>query len=119
MSKRLVRAVEAIPLHLTWDLVRLTDALGESRALPHQACQTLQVWDVSSVGCIAILTNLLVEFKHLLKSVSFANNRSGAKLVQLDQFILLILSDHSWKTLVKNALVSLKLSVCKQHTDWI
>ena len=44
MMKRLVRAVEAIPLHLTLPIVRLDDALGESWALPHQACQTFGVF---------------------------------------------------------------------------
>ena len=43
MLKSLVRAVEAIPLHLTLPIVRLDDALGESWALPYQACQTLRV----------------------------------------------------------------------------
>ena len=43
MIKSLVRAVEAIPLHLTLAIVRLDDALGESWALPYQACQTLYV----------------------------------------------------------------------------
>ena len=43
MMKRLVRAVEAIPLHLTVAIVRLDDALGESWALPYQACQTSEV----------------------------------------------------------------------------
>jgi len=41
--KRLLRAVEAIPLHLTLGIVRLDDAIGESWALPYQACQTLAV----------------------------------------------------------------------------
>ena len=43
MMKSLVRAVEAIPSHLTLPIVRLDDALGESWALPYQACQTLNV----------------------------------------------------------------------------
>jgi hypothetical protein len=38
MMKRVVRAIEAIPLHLTLDIVRFDDALGESWALPFQAC---------------------------------------------------------------------------------
>lgn len=45
MMKRLIRAVEAIPLHLTLAIVRLDDALGESWALPYQACQTLGVFN--------------------------------------------------------------------------
>lgn len=43
MLKRLVRALEAIPLHLSLSIVRLDDALGESWALPYQACQTFAV----------------------------------------------------------------------------
>ena len=50
MMKRLVRAVEAIPLHLSLGIVRLDDALGESWALPYQACQTFQVHTSSSVA---------------------------------------------------------------------
>lgn len=42
--KRVIRAIEAVPLHLTLDVVRLDDALGESWALPLQACRT---WHVS------------------------------------------------------------------------
>lgn len=41
--KEILGAIEAIPLHLTLPIVRLDDALGESWALPYQACQTLQV----------------------------------------------------------------------------
>ncbi len=43
MMKRLIRYVEAIPLHLTLPIVRFDDALGESWALPYQACQTFWV----------------------------------------------------------------------------
>lgn len=43
--KRIIRAIEAIPLHLTLDIVRLDDALGESWALPLQACQSWAVCD--------------------------------------------------------------------------
>jgi hypothetical protein len=43
--KHIIRAIEAIPLHLTLDIVRLDDAHGESWALPLQACTT---WEVSS-----------------------------------------------------------------------
>ncbi|KAF3024094.1 hypothetical protein E8E14_001291 [Neopestalotiopsis sp. 37M] len=42
--KRVIRAIEAIPLHLTMKLVRFDDALGETWALPFQACET---WNVS------------------------------------------------------------------------
>ena len=44
MNKRLVRAVEAIPLHLSLGIVRLDDALGESWALPFQACLSEEVY---------------------------------------------------------------------------
>ena len=43
MMKRLLRAVEAIPLHLSLAIVRLDDGLGESWALPYQACRTINV----------------------------------------------------------------------------
>ena len=45
--KRMVKAVEAIPLHLTLAIVRLDDALGESWALPYQACQNL--WVIAAI----------------------------------------------------------------------
>ncbi len=51
MIKRLVRAVEAIPLHLTLAIVRLDDALGETWALPYQACQTLHVLETPQMIC--------------------------------------------------------------------
>ncbi|KAF5651832.1 general transcriptional corepressor ssn6 [Fusarium sp. NRRL 25303] len=38
--KLMMRAIEAIPLHLTLDIVRLDDVHGESWALPLQACRT-------------------------------------------------------------------------------
>jgi hypothetical protein len=41
--KRILRAIEAIPLHLTLDIVRFDDALGESWALPYQACKQWRV----------------------------------------------------------------------------
>lgn len=42
--RRIARAIEAIPLHLSLGIVRLDDALGESWALPFQACTE---WSVS------------------------------------------------------------------------
>lgn len=48
MMKRLVRAIEAIPLHLTLAVVRFDDALGESWALPYQVCQTFEVGRVTT-----------------------------------------------------------------------
>lgn len=44
--KQILRAINAIPLHLTLDIVRFDDALGESWALPFQACRE---WEVSHV----------------------------------------------------------------------
>lgn len=41
--KVITRAIESIPLHLTLPVVRLDDALGESWALPFQACTTYDV----------------------------------------------------------------------------
>lgn len=42
--KRIARALEAIPLHLTLPIIRFDDALGESWGLPFQACTR---WHVS------------------------------------------------------------------------
>jgi hypothetical protein len=52
--KRIMRAIEAIPLHLTLDIVRLDDAHGESWPLPLQACRT---WNVSLVCRKSLLKN--------------------------------------------------------------
>jgi hypothetical protein len=41
--KHIISAIEAIPLHLTLDIVRLDDVHGESWALPLQACKTWEV----------------------------------------------------------------------------
>lgn len=38
--KRILRAIEAIPLHLTVNIIRFDDALGESWGLPLQACDS-------------------------------------------------------------------------------
>ena len=57
MMKSLVRAVEAIPLHLTLPIVRLDDGLGESWALPYQACLTLRV--ISSHTLLASYPDML------------------------------------------------------------
>ena len=50
MMKRLIRAIEAIPLHLSLGIVRLDDGLGESWAIPLQACRTVGVCDVSMLS---------------------------------------------------------------------
>ncbi|RYO84451.1 hypothetical protein DL764_009326 [Monosporascus ibericus] len=68
--KRIVRAIETIPLHLTLDIVRLDDALGVSWGLPFQACGTFN------------------SFYNLLRSVIFASGRPGASRVEAAQFII-------------------------------
>ncbi|KAI4158381.1 MAG: hypothetical protein LQ342_007467 [Letrouitia transgressa] len=89
MLKRLVRALEAIPLHLSLSIVRLDDALGESWALPYQACQTF------------------ASFKNILQVVVFGNGRPGARRVLLDQIVLrsakdgVTLDATNWHALVK------------------
>jgi hypothetical protein len=42
--EHIIRAIDAIPLHLSLDIIRLDDALGESWGLPFQACTQ---WHVS------------------------------------------------------------------------
>ncbi|KAJ8125192.1 hypothetical protein O1611_g8448 [Lasiodiplodia mahajangana] len=68
--KRIVRAIEAIPLHLTVGIIRFDDALGESWGLPIQACGS---WD---------------SFCDLLRAVVFANGRAGAQHVLNHQFVI-------------------------------
>lgn len=68
--KRIIKSIEAIPLHLTVGIVRLDDALGESWGLPIQACGD---WD---------------SFHNMLKSVVFANGRAGAQKVLNEQFVI-------------------------------
>ncbi|RGP66295.1 transcriptional corepressor ssn6 [Fusarium sporotrichioides] len=63
MLKHIMKAIEAIPLHLTLDIVRLDDAHGESWALPLQACHT---WE---------------SFCDLLRCVVYANERPGANYI--------------------------------------
>lgn len=58
--KRIIRAIEAIPLHLTLDIVRLDDALGESWALPIQACQNWNVSDLTLSAPRKALTYLVL-----------------------------------------------------------
>ena len=41
--KKIIMAIDSIPLHLSLDIIRLDDALGESWGLPFQACQTWSV----------------------------------------------------------------------------
>jgi hypothetical protein len=66
--KVITRAIEATPLHLTLPIVRLDDALGESWALPFQACTTYDY------------------FCDILKCVVFANDRRGLDRVVNNQF---------------------------------
>ncbi|KAF5009438.1 hypothetical protein FDECE_4319 [Fusarium decemcellulare] len=66
--KRILTAIEAIPLHLTLDIVRLDDAHGDSWALPLQACRT---WS---------------SFCDLLNLVVYANGRPGADLIRRNHF---------------------------------
>ncbi|KAL5085828.1 hypothetical protein Trisim1_009898 [Trichoderma cf. simile WF8] len=73
--KRIIRAIEAIPLHLTLDIMRLDDALGESWALPIQACQS---WE---------------SFYNLLSTVVYTKNRPGANRIDTMQFALTMAKD--------------------------
>ncbi|KAK2671468.1 Tetratricopeptide repeat [Fusarium oxysporum f. sp. vasinfectum] len=66
--KHIIRAIEAIPLHLTLDIVRLDDAHGESWALPLQACTT---WE---------------SFNDMLQFVVYANNKPGADYITHNLF---------------------------------
>ncbi|KAI0808513.1 hypothetical protein GGR55DRAFT_680199 [Xylaria sp. FL0064] len=90
--KRIARAIEAIPLHLTLDIIRLDDALGESWALPLQACTT---W---------------TSFRDLLLNVVYANSRPGASLIADNLFVInlaktgRILSQNEWSNAVKSGL---------------
>ncbi|KAI1820856.1 hypothetical protein F4861DRAFT_545150 [Xylaria intraflava] len=68
--KHIARAIEAIPLHLTVDIIRLDDALGETWGLPMQACGS---WG---------------SFCNLLEAVVFANGRVGAHQVLNSQFTI-------------------------------
>ena len=44
MVKSILRAIEAIPLHLTLPLIRVDDAFGWPCLLPLEACQTYEVY---------------------------------------------------------------------------
>ncbi|KAI1278305.1 hypothetical protein F5Y07DRAFT_361388 [Xylaria sp. FL0933] len=90
--KRIARAIEAIPLHLTLDIIRLDDALGESWALPLQACTT---W---------------ASFRDLLLNVVYANSRPGASRIANNLFVInlaktgKVLSQYEWHRAVKSGL---------------
>ncbi|KAJ1328103.1 hypothetical protein MN608_07439 [Microdochium nivale] len=70
LMKRVVCAIEAIPLHITLDLLRLDDALGETWALPMQACRT---WE---------------SFCEILQLVVYGNNRPGASRIAARRFVI-------------------------------
>lgn len=103
--KKIIRTIEAIPLHLTLDIIRLDDALGESWGLPFQACTT---WDVSFFSN-TFHTNCShpKSFKDLLLSVVFGNGRVGASRVLYDKFVITSaktgrpLSPSTWEKMVK------------------
>ncbi|KAL7954942.1 hypothetical protein V8C34DRAFT_327744 [Trichoderma compactum] len=87
--KKIIRAIEAIPLHLTLDIVRLDDALGESWALPVQACQS---WE---------------SFYNLLSTVVYTKDRPGANRIRTMQFALAManggteLGEFNWAGAIK------------------
>ncbi|KAH7265500.1 uncharacterized protein BKA55DRAFT_660893 [Fusarium redolens] len=87
--KRIIRAIEAIPLHLTLDIVRLDDVHGESWALPLQACRT---WE---------------SFREMLQFVVYANKRPGAKYITHNLFAVTQaktgkeVDQQTWETMVK------------------
>ncbi|KAL6825487.1 hypothetical protein J3E69DRAFT_380692 [Trichoderma sp. SZMC 28015] len=87
--KRIIRAIEAIPLHLTLDIMRLDDALGESWALPIQACQS---WE---------------SFYNLLSTVVYTKDRPGANRIDTMQFALTMAKDGTelgelnWESVIK------------------
>ena len=105
MMKRLVRAVEAIPLHLTLPIVRLDDALGESWALPYQACQTLHVFIIPQI--VKSVPDWQQSFEQVLKKVVFPDGRPGAGHVELGRFIIrsvkggASLNTRTWEHVVK------------------
>ncbi|KAF5581799.1 hypothetical protein FPCIR_9907 [Fusarium pseudocircinatum] len=66
--QRIILAIEAIPLHLTLDIVRLDDVHGQSWALPLQACTT---WK---------------SFSDILQFVVYAKDRPGAKYITHNLF---------------------------------
>ncbi|KAH7008663.1 hypothetical protein EDB80DRAFT_872466 [Ilyonectria destructans] len=87
--QRAAKEIEAIPLHLSLDLIRFDDALGESWALPFQACQQ---WDA---------------FKEMLQVVVFSNDRPGAQQIATEDFVLTIpkldqnIQPWEWSRLIK------------------
>ncbi|OTA90110.1 hypothetical protein M434DRAFT_14144 [Hypoxylon sp. CO27-5] len=90
--KRIAKAIEAIPLHLSVDIIRLDDALGEIWGLPFQACST---WS---------------SFESLLRNVVFANGRIGANRVETNQYVILSsrtgqrIDPWNWHTSIKSGM---------------
>ncbi|KAK7926855.1 hypothetical protein PG985_003853 [Apiospora marii] len=87
--KRSVHLLEALPLHLNLELVRLDDALGESWALPFQACQTYY------------------SFLDMLINVVYANDRPGVDHIKASRFAIILtnqgvrLGHHNWTQFIK------------------
>ncbi|KAI1387742.1 uncharacterized protein F4822DRAFT_444337 [Hypoxylon trugodes] len=90
--KRIIRAIEAIPLHLTVDIIRFDDALGVTWGLPFQACST---WE---------------SFESVLRNVVFANNREGVEYVKTNRYAILLpkerlrLDPWSWECRAKSGI---------------
>ena len=47
--KRIARAVDAIPLHIGLDIIRVEDALGDSLGIPFMACRDITVSSETSI----------------------------------------------------------------------
>ena len=107
MMKRLLRAVEAIPLHLSLAIVRLDDGLGESWALPFQACRTISVRTSFTLPRSRKSTNSEQSFEEILKTVVFGNDRPGVRYVEHRRYILRsaqnskILDSSNWDDVIK------------------
>ncbi|KAK4160655.1 hypothetical protein QBC43DRAFT_325015 [Cladorrhinum sp. PSN259] len=74
--RSLAQSIDSIPLHLKLPLIRFDDALGESWAIPFQACTTWQA------------------FTEMLKAVIFREQRPGFHRVINNQFVLKIAKSH-------------------------
>ena len=119
MMKRILRAVEAIPLHITLPIIRLDDALGESWALPYQACQTYQVRYLSTRSKAKQLPNTRQSFQDILQALVFGNGRVGALRVALGLFLLRstesrqLIDSGNWQQVVREgSRVSQAMVVC-------
>ena len=88
MMKRILQAIENIPLHLTLGIVRLDDGLGESWALPFQACRTFLVCNQHFASEGEELTDTAKGFHDVLQTVVFGNNRPGATRTKTGQYLL-------------------------------